>query len=58
MDGNTGIGQVLEQPHTVVHGFYAGADVYEGRYEGYGGLRHDLATYKKIEEGARGPSTT
>ena len=55
MDRNTGIGQVFKEAHTVLGGFYGGADVYEGRHECHGGLRHDLATYKKIDGFARGP---
>jgi hypothetical protein len=38
----------------MLHGFYGGPDVYEGRHERYGEwARHDLATYKKIEEKAQ-----
>ena len=38
----------------MLHGFYGGPDIYEGRYERYGGwARHDLATYKKIDDFAQ-----
>jgi hypothetical protein len=42
----------------VLHGFYGGADIYEGRHERHGGLRHDLATYKKIDGFAHGGDNT